>query len=782
MEEGSLLQQVLEDVQSRRDRQAHEVASFWSENILLIDVFVCCAPDNNNNNNNNYYNNATKETLLPRIDDPSHHRLLLLHLAQLARELNDYIRGFSYPWHVGGDGVVFGIHTTHSIPHLRGACYYGANVVDEWMAIAMMKRWSAQRLLLHQQQQQKQHQHHNKQQIEDVVAMQFWDVQDGHVLLIQTADVLPEWVDRIGPQACRYRCWMVNGQVVLLAPNQNRSSISTTSTTTKNLSLTEAFQTLCQWCSSATTVVADNNVCVSRPQAVQEALHEYLQPLEQDLEQSLVITSASEPHNKEYHTQTTLPQLAFAAHLQRTAVLLPRSVASLAAQRPELINTLVVMFQQLAESQVNIVSSIPTWKKRDNDEDWVWTKMRVSKTNYAMLRTIDTALWPVISDGVESSSSSSSSIPAPYQTTETLEWQRRLSQQHEYRHVSHALQLGIRLTAGMDYILHMHQLLVRMEPKSSSSSPSSLPSTTVESLMEARIQQHWARIHRECCGKGDVFPSDKDAMDSIRNCPVYDPELLLVSTPSPSPNKGTNLPNLSNVFNPCPLTRPGEPLAVQITLALKNQTTNVDAGAPGPEDVDDEESWLVLSEKEGRALEEAYRTQSFASPFSLFHRKQPAQPQPSSAREKDVVKSTPPEGDTDQQQQQLDEMLDSFKTFMTKPSELEGIDTRSAPVEQPEEESQRVGIQPRVFLNLLHAVLQASDPDDLNLPVVKGNMKSDPSLPTNNYSISDPYFSDDDYDMAGSSDDDNDEFDMNEGGPSLKDIMVSRRCCLMKLT
>jgi hypothetical protein len=764
MEEGSLLQQVLEDVQSRRDRQAHEISSFWTDNVLLIDVFCCCSKANN-----------TKEDGNERVDDDdeslSLRWSLLQRLAQLAHELNDYIQRYRYPWHVGGDGLVFGIHTTDSIPHLRGACSYGANVQDEWMAIAMMKRWSAQKPTIT-----------NDKDTYDDVALQFWDVQDGHVLLIQTADVLPEWVDRIGPQACRYRCWMIQGQVVLVAPDDSNTSTFASATNSKKLSLSTAFQVLSQWCcrnseaSKASSPSGQVEQHVTCPRAVNEALQQYLHPSDQDLEQAIISSSSPSTTMESVgdlssSTTTTIPasatftsvtasmaSLAFASHRHRTAAILPRSMASFFKQRPDLINSMVIMFQQLAESNISLTNNTKTWKTQPG-EDWVWTTMPMSKTNYAMLRTIETPMWQAVDDD------GSNRIPPPYQTTQTQQWQQRLGTP-EFRHVQHALQLGIRLAATVDYVLHLNEKQQQQQSRQtvSSSTPSMTPNVT-----ERRIQQHWMRIHRECSGRDNNYNdwrNEDHILEVMRNCPVYDPELLLVSSDATGGNETT--------LNPCPLTRPGVSLAMQIATALELFTTATpepskeDFEVPSPEDVDDEEGWMVLSEKDGRDLEEAYRQQSFTSPFAVFHH-QRQQPQQSSCTNDNTKPTQSGSGSTDQQQ--LDDMLNSFQSFMTKPSEVEGVDTR--PVSQePIEETGKIVIQPRVFLNLLHAVLQASGPDDLHLPCI-GDTKSKSSPQTANPSVADPYFSDDDYDMANSSDD---EDDINEGGASLQEIMVSVSC------
>ena len=129
-------------------------------------------------------------------------------LAQLGVELNAALQQEHgcrrhYPWMTGGDGPVFGVHCgSDDIPHLRAVCrYYGVGVDDEWRAVGWRDGLSSKTTRQHD------------------VAVECWDVDDGQLLLIEAAQHLPSWVDEIGPQHCRHRCWIARGgQVVLIRP------------------------------------------------------------------------------------------------------------------------------------------------------------------------------------------------------------------------------------------------------------------------------------------------------------------------------------------------------------------------------------------------------------------------------------------------------------------------------------------------------------------------------------------------------------------------------------
>ena len=56
-------------------------------------------------------------------------------------------------------------------------------------------------------------------------AVECWDLNDGHILLIEAAEHLPSWVDDDvlqggvgGPEGTHNRCWIVDGKVHLIPP------------------------------------------------------------------------------------------------------------------------------------------------------------------------------------------------------------------------------------------------------------------------------------------------------------------------------------------------------------------------------------------------------------------------------------------------------------------------------------------------------------------------------------------------------------------------------------
>jgi hypothetical protein len=84
-----------------------------------------------------------------------------------------------------GDGPVFGVHVTERIPHLRAVCQYGVSVADEWMLIHKMLEFSGPPRSSTQRSTKTPTTGNNGVPVE--LAIECWDVDDGQVLLIESA-------------------------------------------------------------------------------------------------------------------------------------------------------------------------------------------------------------------------------------------------------------------------------------------------------------------------------------------------------------------------------------------------------------------------------------------------------------------------------------------------------------------------------------------------------------------------------------------------------------------
>jgi SGT1 protein len=550
MEGGSLVQEALQYMQRLREGGADDSL----QSALWIDAF--------------YLDNTT---------NPSAQRSLQK-LATICQELNAALKTTlnAYPWHTGGDGPVFGVHVSSGYPHLRAICYYGANVNDEWVAIAGIFHLSKRFLQL---------------------AFQCWDVDDGHVLLIESAPQLPPWVDAISPDACRYRCWIVKGCITLIRPEDD---------TNKNLSLKCGINRL---------------------------------KTETDLEHPMLVQEAIDMRIKAFQDSCTLNPPNWSTQLHRSALILPRTIANLIRCHPNMVNCAVTAFSQHCHSQQ------PPRKMEFND--LVWTEHPFARTSYAMLRTLITSVWDT-----------EDHIPTVYNGIETRRM-RRLCQVESTPHLAHALDVGVRLMAGFDYILGQTS------------------SVAEEVTVQDRIMKQWTMMDIACGGDGKwleqafVAGPNHATLDlqPLVKCPVYNVDLK------------------RNI--PCPLSSPGIQLQGLTKQLLKQSDDDgaIDFVMPGPNDVDSD-TWMNFSDED---LERTHKAREQDNAFN-----------------NSVNGQTAIDVENKVQQQVLSNMLGSFHNFVDTTSNVEGISHD----DEMEDKTQAVEINPRIFMNLLHKVLMSS-PEEL---------------------------------------------------------------------
>jgi hypothetical protein len=665
MEEGSLLQEALNNENSL-------------ENALIVDVYLVDHPSQGKKSNKTATSSSQQSVEK------------LLALAETAVKLNDFLQtqqnkstqkqqkdNKNYPWLQGGDGPVFGVHVTERIPHLRAVCQYGVSVADEWMLIHKMLEFSA----LHDLHLNDPTNTGTTKHVE--LAIECWDVDDGQVLLIESADVLPDWVDRIGPINCRHRCWIRAGRVQLIAPmDMEEVAVATDDDQSTGMSTSLSLEQ-------------------SLAALVSLSLEQALTALQQNDP-----ARVSAPSRVNLAIQATCQRVDKSTKWHTTAIAVPRSVAWLVRSRPDLV---AAACQAFAEHTAN---SHPKDKdqqqqkqqhsNRNNDtaaealagtcQDWVWTTVRLGRTHYSMLRTLMAAPdWD-----------SEHAIPSRYRSIEVKRLQRQCAVQAT-PHLRYALQVGVRLVAGLDYIL-----LSQPQQQQQQQHPQPASST---SLTERRVLSYWSRINSECQATQNVpngewllqawqaGPNDaKYDIASVLKCPVFEEEV-----------KDYVLP----------LSQPGEVLSTVVKKELlKTKHPERDFVLPRPQDVDDEK-WMAMpsDEEMGRA------SVSAQSPLPSKDEKIPSAPLSTAA--------APKESD-------LDKVLGGFQSFMTGKSGVDGISSQTT----TSSERHPTQINPTVFLNILHTVLQAKSPEDISFaPAVEEQ---------------DPFFSQEDYDCMDPEDDDDD--------------------------
>jgi hypothetical protein len=441
MEEGSLLEQALKS-SPQSPLGSDDTES--TKNVLILDLYT-----------------------LENEQDPIEQ---LLRLAKLANTCNSHLQSkCNFCWHYGGDGPVFGVHVgEEGIPHLRAFCRYGPSVADEWMAIGMMLSLS--------------------QELDQDVAISCWDIEDGQVILIQTAEVLPDWLDQDPTDTHRYACWIRKGHVQLLRPS--------------HVSLSLALESL---------RVQGNQSRPSHPK-VQELLQKGL------------------ARNQEH-----------ALAKQRTPLVVPRRVANAIRNRPDLVHAAIQAFcRHIEDPPPDLVEY----------SDWVWTTTSLSRTNYAMLRTMVSSEWK-----------SAEFVPA---TGVEVKRYKRQCKMDATPHIRHSVELGVRIVVGLE-------LLAKAKWDTMST--------------EQRVT-YWSRIAEQSIGGGSNGQGASWILQSYQQGPNHSEHDLADILKCPVfPEEGANLTLYSH---------PEASIKQQLLDAQKVEDPDEDFPMPLSDQVDDE-SWLILN-------------------------------------------------------------------------------------------------------------------------------------------------------------------------------------------
>ena len=641
MEEGSLLQEALQ--QSKEQHYHQEVGDdnnhHTTTNTLLLDVYLLPKIS------------TTARTTKPnkKKGDDSEQRLgviqHLLDLAKLAAKCNQFIGSQGYPWHFGGDGPVFGIFcssggsdssstdgsgrggeyiatSNHNerkrskIPHLRAYCRYGPSVRDEWMAIRCMVEMT------------KFFSNNSNEDDNYDIAVSCWDVDDGQVILIQTADVLPDWLDEDPTDKHRYACWLRQGRFQLLRQ--------------RHMTLQQALNKL----QNQTDAETQQS---SHPQ-IQNALQQWLERI---------------IYNNDNKNNTLW---------QRTPLVVPRTIATMIRNRPDLIHAAIQAFCD------NIDLPPPDLSTH---EDWVWTVAHrgLSRTNYAMARTMVSSEWE------------QPGFVPPTVGVEVKRYQRKCAMDAT-PHLQHAVALGVRLVAGVAFLTTANQ------------EPSTKRHKDV-SFVEQRIT-HWCRLDQDCqhpnTSKQMLSSWILESFQQGPNHAVHDLQHVLKCPVFPE-EAGRSLTLRTN---------PETSIRQQVINAQKQNFDEDEEFAMPLADQVDDEGWLSL--EDGRFV-----------------------------------------GDNNND---LDQLLSRFQNFMVQPSDVQGVVSSSLKSSEPTlttTKKEQMEIRPRIFMNILHAVL-------------KDETISFPSA-----SI-DPFFYQEDYDLmenVAEEYDDDEQEETNENVREMKGLMVS---------
>jgi len=432
------------------------------------------------------------------------------------------------------------------------------------------------------------------------VAALVWDVQDGQVIFIQLSDLLPTWLDEDPTDSHRYACWIQDGTIQIFRHH--------------HITLIDALDKLKR----------RQNTQYPR---IQRAFIYWLE----------------------------INMQACSVH-QRTPMVLPRTVAHVFHKRPELLPAAIQAFCDHVQEDVPPTAKSETiepdiFKKY---EDWVWTLQILSKTNYAMARTVASPRR----EGSWLSSSDSVPIAAG---VEVKRFQRQCNIETK-KHLKYAMALGLRAVTGLE-------LLTLLGTDNDSNGIFS-SSTTLSSLQERivywdRIEQDYKStcvdnnveniINNKCCilenfQKG---PSNTEIdLSNILTCPVF-------------PEEAQNWTSFS-----CPDTSIRDQIKSIMKLTYSennNDNENMNFSIPRADQIDTD-GWMDYEE-----------------------------------RKSDKVGSIESQND-------LDNLLSRFQLFLKQTSDVEGVVTDNSNDNSNGTEkdviSNTIDIRPRVFLNILQSVLK----------------------------------------------------------------------------
>jgi len=734
MEEGSLLKEVLQQTD-------HSVL----ENCLIVDLFLLLLLDDDTSSSSCVYSPAYFQDL-----------------AELAVSINAFVQAQDYPWMMGGDGPVFGVHLSSCssavvddepeatpasstsirrpshrhhipsrvIPHLRAQCRYGVSVADEWFLIGCLLRYTAAAAAA------------AVHETSPTIVAECWDVDDGQVLLIESSNELPDWVDVLGPDACRHRCWIQAGRVCLVEPLA--TDLSNHHLAPSQLSLAQALDVWQQHKQQQADGTSRTSFSrISSPDPVQAAIEKrigYHRIAGGDS------SSASTPPR--YH---------------RGAVVLPRGVARLFQKRPDLVTVACQAFaewvtssQRMGGRNQTTPTSTPPSNQRTKDpvssftpateiwcdDDWVWTTHAFGRTQYAMLRNLES-----------NEASEQAIIGSLLHPNHRLVWKRleRQASRQGMPHLQYGVPVGRRLVIGLYHILS-HQ-------------PPQPPPPSSLSLAERRIQYWAALVARVSAGIDDSSRSSSKSaswildawqagpnhaahsLDDMLQCPVLEPEGLL------------DVRELAEQLL-TPLSHPEETVAVQIKRELvsakrvkKNgddaQEEEFPPSLPGPDDVESED-WMYLSDDDERFRQ---FTNNNAVPMAekTANGANSTQKAQCGGYNNRSDESNTTEGVHRNGFSFADEMLGGIHSFVKGKSSIEGVD-HSQTSRDNTHTNIEVELNPTVFLNLLQMTLRAKSANELTFPTMSLSIEND------------SFFSNEDYEMAELSEDDynDDEGDAND--------------------
>ena len=517
MESGSLLAEALEYMQKVHhhekslpfdvlgEQDENEIA--WQGNESNSIIFSLFCVDSEFATFYRDHSVVDRENDIPLNLKKLQQRLAYIHTIIHGKLIPSYEKRYAHTWFSAGEGLSFGIHCctnngseeineTKLIPHLKAVVNYGPHPIDEQYALAIILNISRDLF----------------SQYNINTAVSCWDVDDGQILLIEGADSIPDWIDDvIGVEGMTNRVYVVNGKIQILDP-----SVKSTTQQLNNIGNDKSTYNLTLKESLVETIARINNDNKKMPELeLNGTIHEWLKSFLRVTNESLDLKTKRSILQDHMHTSAVVLPLRIALLIQERPDLIPCSILQFCAKAPDKLDNKRKKKSATAESSTTFNENHISIQY----ENLVFTTMSMSKPLYAMLLTAAGQIPPPIK------------IPKQYKSVELNRMKRQCLLGGEgYAHFRHAIEVGLRLTMGFDWILNE-----KVKGKTDTKKQTNKKKESTSSSIENRISHH-CRIDKEAGGDGGEWiqaawaagpnaTCDKNDISSIVKCPVWNPEI-----------------------------------------------------------------------------------------------------------------------------------------------------------------------------------------------------------------------------------------------------------------
>lgn len=670
LENGSLLWEALDFMKSQREKKflQRDEDGDYGEDVLVLSIH-----------------------LLDQEDVEA--KQFLFKLGKLCHKANMFLKDMQqshlpFLWHRGGEGLCFAVHcdSSSNVPHLRAKLEYGPSIHDEWYAISLAYFLSSHVLK------------------DEKLAIEAWDNRDGQILLIESAFFLPPWVDQVGPECMQNRVWIIDGKLHLIPPSEINSLSAVDTKKNKRskkkvrdrnkISVRIALKYLASMCkedSKMTDIRASEEI----QNAVYARIGEFLELIKDTFEQAVQKATTTSDHaaekdnNKPFsstpknspsniHRIIQLSKLRpFSEMIHKAACVLPLNLAILLKQRPELIACVSSSFcqwypvyqkdrsVQSSKGKESMITTLITSSFSDSPSfpyrNLVVVVLPFTRLHYSIL-----------------ASSANFEHPKELNSIETTRMRRkcRLEGGTASRHLRNALEVGMKITCGVEWFLRLHQDDLKREKQEQQKQKGQFPGM---STLEKRVRLYWKQLYnsylshsskhddtdnwideawKEGPSSTNTSKANREMIHVFSKCPVFVPEMVQYSIASLYP------------FSVCEGNEDcGLNLKNMMTSSIKNSSLTVcKNNIPRQSEVDSDEWMDVKSMQDFDELLKKSQSQNQHQRKDTLPTR--ADTSTDSLKENSVHNV--------EKEDPLDQMLDGFKKFVFKnSSDMEGVDTQN---------------------------------------------------------------------------------------------------------